>query len=231
MTCFWPELLPVRFHGVRLMLSLSLYRTVDEDGVLRGFACHVQPQCSSRYPGLSTAGLSGALTRTDLVRLMLWEFTAALSCVQKYDELALGIRVQISTPQMQLCLKTAELMACLRDGLGILALETSSPLGEDGLIAVNRLSEVCPVWLGRFGTGEAGMVTALSSPFSGVVLAPALLREAQTVPEGLHHLRAQTHFLSARRRHSVVLEETGGTFFQGLRGCGLAGFQEIHTGS
>lgn len=230
MTFHWPEQLSVRLHGIRHLLSVSPCRTVDENGVLRGLAYRVQPDCHSRHPPLTPAALLAAATRTDMVRLMLWQFSAALALARAYDGLTLGIRVQVSTPVMQLCLKTAELMACLRDGRGVLALETTGSPGEAGCRAVSRLSEVCPVWLGHAGAGDAGLMTALAAPFSGVVLSSCLLQEVLTVPEGLPMLRAQTAFLSARGRRTVVCGGPETALFQGLKGCGVAGFQENPSG-
>ncbi|EPC4333807.1 hypothetical protein ACRZTK_004410 [Enterobacter asburiae] len=222
----WPEQLQVRLYGIRHQLSVVWPQTVDEDGMLQGFACQVQPDCHGRHFQLTQTRLLAAATRTDLVRLMQWQFSGAREYGRKYGALPLGIRVQVSLPAMQLCLHTSELMACLQKGAGVLALETTGPLGEAGYLAVSQLSCVCPVWLGQYGVGDAGLLTALAAPFSGVVISPALQQEVQLLPEGVSLLRAQTAFLAARGRLTVVC----GNSQAALLGCGVAGFQDSSSG-
>lgn len=113
----WPEQLHVRLYGIRHQLSVVWQRTLDEDGTLQGFACQVLPDCHGRHFQLTQTGLLTTSSRTDLVRLMQWQFAGALECGSKYGALPLGIRVQVSLPAMLLCLHTSELMACLQKGL------------------------------------------------------------------------------------------------------------------
>lgn len=220
----WPERLPVRVSGVRYTLSLTSENTVDESMSLCGMASRLQGMANGRHPVQAGEDVLAGASRTDLVRLMLWQFSHLQREVGAAP-LPLGIRVQASLPVMHLCLQTTELMTGLKAARGALALETTGPLGKTGLQMVSRLSEVCPVWLGGFGAGDASLVTALTGRFSGVVVHPQLLAAALSGSDGVNLFRSLTVFLSARGRRVVVRDVKSRGAFSALKGCGVDGFQ------
>ena len=165
-------------------------------------------------------------TRTDRIRLMLWQLSAVMYDIHKYGVLPLGIRIQVSIPLIQLCLETTELLSCLQAVRGGVALETTGPLGSAGLNAVNKMSSLCPVWLGEFGRGDAGMQMVMSGNFSGVVIEHNFLAQFLGSSEGINYIRAMTTFLSACGYRSVVSGISSSNLFAELKECGVTGFQE-----
>lgn len=192
-----PDTLSVLSGGGWHTLVLRYDAVVDIQRRTVGWVCWCEVVPDRRYPAVSLESVLGGLSRAELLRLLMWQFSRAREAQGEAE-----VRVLVQAASAALCVQSQPLRAQLSGGG--LSLELVVGMPSEMMPYITLLSAICPVWLGGLGDGGATLKLAMSQPFSGVVVPPGVTRMLRDTEVGMLLLRAIVSFCAAGGRRAVV---------------------------